>query len=91
MLSAWAAYAEQATMEDIESADASSAGTWLTQRSTGSIVIGFLLLSVKGLEIIFWIIALIRYQTTELVITNKRIIAKVGLIRRRGATGYVAC
>ena len=47
------------------------------------IVIGFLLLSIKGIGIIFWIIALIRYQTTELVITNKRVIAKVGLIRRR--------
>ena len=46
------------------------------------IVIGFLLLAVKGVGIIFWVIAFIRYQTPEYAITNKRIIAKFGLIRR---------
>lgn len=47
------------------------------------IAIGFLLLAAKGFGIIFWVIAFIRYQTTELAITNKRIIAKFGFIRRR--------
>lgn len=46
------------------------------------IIIGLLLMAANGIGLIFWIIAVIKYQTTELVITNKRIIAKFGLIRR---------
>ncbi|MCF6219799.1 MAG: PH domain-containing protein [Robiginitomaculum sp.] len=33
--------------------------------------------------IIFWIIALLRYMTTELAFTNKRVIAKTGFISRK--------
>jgi len=47
------------------------------------IVVGLLLLAAKGIGIILLLIAFIRYQTTELAITNKRIIAKFGLIRRK--------
>lgn len=33
--------------------------------------------------VVFWIMAWIRYATTELAITNKRVIAKSGLIQRK--------
>ncbi|WP_342243230.1 PH domain-containing protein [Pseudomonas sp. OTU5201] len=45
------------------------------------IVIGFLLLTLL-IGVLFWIVAAIRYFTTELAITNKRVIAKTGLISR---------
>lgn len=47
------------------------------------ILIGFLLLSLYGLGLIFWMVAFIRYKTTELVVTNKRVIAKFGFISRQ--------
>lgn len=47
------------------------------------IVIGFLLLALYGLGLIFWMVAFIRYKTTELVVTNKRVIAKFGFISRQ--------
>lgn len=46
------------------------------------IIIGLLLIPFFGLGLILWIIAAIRYYTTEIAITNKRVIAKFGLIRR---------
>lgn len=45
-------------------------------------VVGFLLIWVYGLGLIFWAIAITRYMTTELVITNKKIISKFGFIKR---------
>lgn len=47
------------------------------------IILGFLLLPLFGIGIIFWLIAFVRYKTTELAITNKRVIAKFGFIRRK--------
>jgi uncharacterized membrane protein YdbT with pleckstrin-like domain len=47
-----------------------------------SFIIGLLGLPIFGLGLIIWIEAVIRYKTTELVITNKKIIAKFGFIRR---------
>jgi uncharacterized membrane protein YdbT with pleckstrin-like domain len=47
------------------------------------IFLGFLLLAAYGLGLIFWLIAYIKYKTTELAITNKRVIAKFGFISRR--------
>jgi uncharacterized membrane protein YdbT with pleckstrin-like domain len=47
------------------------------------IILGFLLIFVWGLGLMFWLAAFIRYQTTELAITNKRVIAKFGFISRR--------
>lgn len=44
---------------------------------------GILLLAALGLGLIFLVIAYIRYKTTELAFTNKRIIAKTGFIRRQ--------
>lgn len=46
------------------------------------IILGFLLLAAFGLGLIFWLIAFIRYKTTELAFTNKRVIAKFGFISR---------
>ena len=46
------------------------------------LLLGLILVSVYGLGLLFWAAAAIRYLTTELVITNKRVIAKFGLISR---------
>jgi uncharacterized membrane protein YdbT with pleckstrin-like domain len=46
------------------------------------IALGFLTVGLFGLGIIFWIVAFIRYKTTELAFTNKRVIAKFGFISR---------
>jgi len=43
---------------------------------------GFLLLPMFGVGLIFWIMAWVRYRSTELAVTNKRVIAKFGFIRR---------
>ena len=45
-------------------------------------LLGLLFLAFYGLGLLFWIAAAIRYFTTELAITNKRVIAKFGLISR---------
>lgn len=47
------------------------------------ITIGLVLLPAFGLGLIFWIMAYVRYKTTELAITTKRVIVKHGFIRRR--------
>jgi uncharacterized membrane protein YdbT with pleckstrin-like domain len=47
------------------------------------ILLGALLLIVYGIGLLFWLWAWIVYSTTELAITNKRVIAKTGLIQRR--------
>lgn len=47
------------------------------------ILVGFVFLLFWGLGLLFWIAAAISYFTTELAITNKRVIAKFGLISRR--------
>jgi uncharacterized membrane protein YdbT with pleckstrin-like domain len=46
------------------------------------ILIGLILLPIYGIGLIFLASAAIAYFTTELAITNKRVIAKFGLIRR---------
>jgi uncharacterized membrane protein YdbT with pleckstrin-like domain len=46
-------------------------------------ILGFLLLSVMGFGLLLWVIAIARYFTTEMAITNKRVIAKFGFISRR--------
>lgn len=47
------------------------------------ILLGALLLVAFGIGLLFWLWAWIVYSTTELAITNKRVIAKTGLIQRR--------
>jgi uncharacterized membrane protein YdbT with pleckstrin-like domain len=46
------------------------------------IVLGVLLLPAFGLGLIFLIKAWVRYRTTELAVTTRRVIVKFGLIRR---------
>ena len=46
------------------------------------IIPGVILLPAFGLGLIFLVIAYIRYRTTELAFTNKRVIAKFGFISR---------
>ena len=46
------------------------------------IILGFIFIGFFGLGLLFWIPAAIKYFTTELAITNKRVIAKFGLISR---------
>ncbi|WP_374515380.1 PH domain-containing protein [Niveibacterium sp.] len=50
---------------------------------TGTILLGLLLLPAFGIGLIFWVVAWVRSRSTELAITNKRVIAKFGFIRRR--------
>jgi uncharacterized membrane protein YdbT with pleckstrin-like domain len=45
-------------------------------------LLGLLFIGFYGLGLLFWIAAAIRYYTTELAITNKRVIAKFGLVSR---------
>jgi uncharacterized membrane protein YdbT with pleckstrin-like domain len=47
------------------------------------ILFGALLVPAYGLGLLLWLWAWIAYATTELAITNKRVIAKTGLIERR--------
>lgn len=47
------------------------------------IILGLFFVAFFGIGLIFWIIAFIRYKTTELAITNKRVIAKFGFIGRQ--------
>jgi uncharacterized membrane protein YdbT with pleckstrin-like domain len=46
-------------------------------------VLGFLTILMFGIGLLFWLAAAINVLTTELVITNKRVIAKFGLISRK--------
>lgn len=47
------------------------------------ILLGFIFFFMFGAGIIFWIIAFIKYKTTELSFTNRRVVAKIGLIGRQ--------
>jgi uncharacterized membrane protein YdbT with pleckstrin-like domain len=47
------------------------------------IALGIILLPAFGIGLIFLIWAYVRYKTTELAITSRRVIVKSGFIRRR--------
>src|SRR4051812_41880888 len=47
------------------------------------LVFGALLIPLFGAGLLLWLWAWIAYTTTELAITNKRVIAKTGLVQRR--------
>lgn len=47
------------------------------------LALGVLFLFAWGLGILFLLVAYIRYKTTELAFTNKRVIAKFGFISRQ--------
>lgn len=56
----------------------------VSQKSLASVsVIGLIFLPAFGLGMLFWLAAWIRYATTELAFTNKRVIAKYGFISRK--------
>ncbi len=57
-------------------------GTLSLWALSGQILLGVLLLPLAGIGLIFLIAALIKYKTTELAVTNKRVITKIGLISR---------
>jgi uncharacterized membrane protein YdbT with pleckstrin-like domain len=46
------------------------------------IALGVVLLPAFGLGLIFLVLAYVKFRTTELAITNKRVIVKSGFIRR---------
>ena len=46
-------------------------------------LVGLILLPFAFIGLLFWFAALIRYFTTELAFTNKRVIAKFGFISRK--------
>jgi uncharacterized membrane protein YdbT with pleckstrin-like domain len=46
------------------------------------ILLGFILLPVFGVGLIFWLMAYIRYKSTELAVTTKRTVAKFGFVSR---------
>lgn len=45
-------------------------------------ILGLVLLPLYGVGLLFWVVAYLRYISTELVITNKKIVAKFGFISR---------
>lgn len=47
-----------------------------------AIMLGLFLLPFNGIGLLFWIWAGLIYATTEAVITNKRVVAKYGIISR---------
>ncbi len=47
------------------------------------LLLGLILMPFAFVGLILWLIALIRYLTTELAFTNKRVIAKFGFISRK--------
>nr|WP_321269054.1 PH domain-containing protein [uncultured Tolumonas sp.] len=47
------------------------------------IILGVILLPFMGVGLFFLLVAIIRYNTTELAFTNKRVIAKFGFISRK--------
>ncbi len=56
---------------------------------THLIVLGILLLPLYGIGLILLAMAFIRYKTTELAFTNKRVIAKFGFISRQTVELYI--
>jgi uncharacterized membrane protein YdbT with pleckstrin-like domain len=53
-------------------------------------LVGLILLPFFGLGLLFWIAAIVRYVSTELAVTNKRIISKFGFIRRNTIEMHLA-
>lgn len=58
-------------------------GTLSLWALSGYIVLGVLLIPLFGIGLALLLAVLIKYKTTELAVTNKRVIAKVGFISRK--------
>ena len=52
-------------------------------------MLGVLLIPLYGIGLILLIMAFVRYKTTELAFTNKRVIAKFGFISRQTVELYI--
>jgi uncharacterized membrane protein YdbT with pleckstrin-like domain len=74
-----ASYVEGALVKDEKVVHIGRVSLWSL---SGLILLGLILLPFFGLGLIPWIMAYIRYKTTELAITSKRVIAKFGFISR---------
>ena len=72
-------YVEGALVEDERIVHAGRISAWSLWHLIG---LGVILLPVFGLGLVFLVIAYIRYQSTELAVTTKRVIVKHGFIRR---------
>jgi len=74
-----ASYIDGALIKDEQVVYVGNISLWSLAHLT---VFGLLLLPAFGLGLVLWLVAYIRYKTTELAITNKRVIAKFGFISR---------
>ena len=75
-----ASYVEGALVKDEKIVHVGHISLWSLSHL---ILLGLITLPLVGIGLIFWGIAFVRYKTTELAITNRRVIAKFGFISRR--------
>jgi len=73
-------YVEGALVKDEKVVHVGNISLWSL---SGLIALGVILLPAFGIGLVFLIMAYVKYKTTELAITSKRVIAKFGFIRRR--------
>ena len=73
-------YVEGALVEGERIVHAGRISAWALWHLIG---LGILLLPLFGVGLVFLIIAYVRYQSTELAVTTKRVIVKHGFIRRQ--------
>ena len=75
-----ASYVEGALVEGERIVHAGRISAWALWHLIG---LGIILLPLFGVGLVFLIIAYVRYQSTELAVTTKRVIVKHGFIRRQ--------
>lgn len=73
-------YVEGALVQDERIVHSGHISLWSMWHLIG---LGLLLLPVVGLGLIFLVMAYVRYKSTELAVTTKRVIVKHGFIRRQ--------
>lgn len=73
-------YVEGALVADERIVHAGRISAWSLWHLIG---LGIILLPAFGLGLVFLIIAYVRYRSTELAVTTKRVIVKHGFIRRQ--------
>jgi len=73
-------YVEGALVKDERVVHVGNISLWSL---AGPLFLGLVLLPLFGVGLVFWVVAYVKYKTTELAITNKRVIAKFGFISRR--------
>lgn len=73
-------YVEGALVKDEQVVHVGNISLWSL---AGPIALGVILLPAFGIGLVFLVMAYVKYKTTELAITSKRVIAKFGFIRRR--------